>query len=390
MRFDGSKLRYLPCLVAVSLLLPWAPLRGGAAQLPAADNTWHVPLVTTPPEVVRVMLDLGRVSAEDLVYDLGSGDGRIVIAAARERGARAVGVDIDEELVALSRRAARRAGVEDRVRFVAADLFEIDLSRATVVTMYLADSLNPLVRPKLFRELAPGTHVVSHHFGMGDWRADTVVEAGEEYERPVYHWRIPAGVGGEWEFTLPAFGDASLRLRQDYDQVEGTLLVDGREVSLDRVQLDGRRIRLGADGDAASGLTWLFDGDIEANHVEGFAVIDDGVRRRRLAWRAERREEDPSGTWTWNPLPDAPEPAGRVRLQRTEGAVWAHVPADEGELPLNDFYLLGASLRLRLEPSSSDGPAWIYTGTVDGDRIVGERRPEGGVPAPWSASRAGS
>jgi SAM-dependent methyltransferase len=129
----------------------------------------EVPYVQTPYEVVDEMLRLAVVGPGDVVYDLGSGDGRVVIAAARDFGARGVGVEIDPKLVAESTESARRAGVADRVTFRVGDLFQTDLTEATVVTLYLSPELNLRLRPKLLRELRPGARIVSHDFDMGDW-----------------------------------------------------------------------------------------------------------------------------------------------------------------------------------------------------------------------------
>jgi SAM-dependent methyltransferase len=152
----------------------------------------EVPYVVTPPEVVDAMLRLAGVGRDDLVYDLGSGDGRIVIAAARDFGARGVGIEIDPRLVAQSTRSAARAGLAERVRFVQQDLFETDLRPATVVTLYLSRELNLRLRPKLLRELRPGARIVSHRFDMGDWPSDR--QFGLEVDRfpyQIYLWVIP-------------------------------------------------------------------------------------------------------------------------------------------------------------------------------------------------------
>lgn len=147
-----------------------------------------VPYVPTPEEVVRGMLELAQVGPDDLVYDLGSGDGRIVIMAAKEFGARGVGVDIDQQRIAEANENARAAGVADKVKFIRADLFEVDLRPATVVTLYLLPEVNLRLRPKLLRELRPGTPVVSHRFDMGDWPPEVERTIGG---RPVYLWHIP-------------------------------------------------------------------------------------------------------------------------------------------------------------------------------------------------------
>ena len=147
-----------------------------------------VPYVPTPDEVVQAMLKLADVHKGDVVYDLGCGDGRIVIAAAKLYGARGVGVDINPDRIRDARLNARQSGVEDLVKFVEADLFDADIREATVVTLYLLPSVNLRLRPKLWRDLKPGTRVVSHAFDMGDWKAE---KSDEVDGRPVYFWTIP-------------------------------------------------------------------------------------------------------------------------------------------------------------------------------------------------------
>jgi len=156
---------------------------------PRAD----VPYVQTPHEVVAQMLWLAGVGRHDVVYDLGSGDGRLVIAAARDFGARGVGVEIDPRLVAQSVESARRAGVGDRVTFREQDLFQADLSSATVVTLYLTREVNLRLRPKLLADLTAGTRVVSFNFDMGEWEPAAVVRVDVSgRSTPVYLWVVPA------------------------------------------------------------------------------------------------------------------------------------------------------------------------------------------------------
>lgn len=147
----------------------------------------------TPPDVVEVMLRLANVKAGDVIYDLGCGDGRIVIGAVREFGARGVCVDIDPQRIAESRQNARAAGVTDHIRFLNRDLLMTDVSEATVVMLFLSPALNLAVRPKLLRELNPGARIVSHWHDMGDWRPQKTVRVQSSgRERPVYLWIIPA------------------------------------------------------------------------------------------------------------------------------------------------------------------------------------------------------
>jgi SAM-dependent methyltransferase len=163
-----------------------------AAPLACDDELPHARYEPTPPEIVDVMLELARVAPGDTVYDLGSGDGRIVIAAAK-RGARAVGVEIDGELVERARRAAREAGVARRATFRRQDLFAADFRDATVVTLYLLPEVNLALRPRLLGELAPGTRIVSHSHDMADWTPHESREVADETGRVhrVHLWIVP-------------------------------------------------------------------------------------------------------------------------------------------------------------------------------------------------------
>ena len=158
-----------------------------------------VPFVESPQPVVDLMLETANVSEDDVVYDLGSGDGRIPITAARDYGARGVGIEIKPDLVRRAQENAQEAGVGDRVEFRQGDLFEADISEATVVTLYLLPSVNLELRPKLFRELEPGTRIVSHDFDMDEWEPDTTVESSDG--DTIYRWVIPE--------EIPSFVDTS-------------------------------------------------------------------------------------------------------------------------------------------------------------------------------------
>lgn len=195
-----ASLRRCLALVGTLLLLAAGP-PAVTAQLPGTSSTTDTtdkdaPYVPTAPSVVTRMLEVADVSADDVVYDLGSGDGRIPIAAAEQFGARAFGVEIDSALVAKARAGARQAGVEDRVTIRRGDLFNVDLSDATVVTLYLWPEINIKLRPKLLRQLDPGDRIVSHDFRMGEWEPDRVVDAGEGNtgEETIYLWIVPETV----------------------------------------------------------------------------------------------------------------------------------------------------------------------------------------------------
>lgn len=180
-------------MISVAILLSGSAGCGTAAtpsQNSAADTARKpdVVFVPTPHAVVDAMLDMAQVRDGDLLYDLGSGDGRIPIAAARKHKVRAVGIDIDPERIKEARANAKAAGVADRVTFRQEDLFKADFSRATVVTLYLLDSLNEKLRPRLLSELRPGTRIVSHAFQMGDWKPE---KSREVDGNMIYFWTIP-------------------------------------------------------------------------------------------------------------------------------------------------------------------------------------------------------
>ena len=170
------------------LLLVLMSIAGSAAQRPArAPDIFFVP---TWEPVVYQMLELAGVTKDDVVYDLGSGDGRIVILAAQKYGARGVGIEIDPKLVDISRQVARDAGLDTRVRFIQGDLFAADISEATVVTLFLSLSVNNELEPKLKRELRPGTRIVSHQFSIGRWAPERTVPAKDDGTE-LYLWKVP-------------------------------------------------------------------------------------------------------------------------------------------------------------------------------------------------------
>ena len=159
------------------------------AQTAAPSRAPDVPYVPTPQNVVEAMLKLGEVKKGDILYDLGSGDGRIVVTAAKMYGVRGTGIDINPERIAEANANAKEAGVTDHVKFLNQDLFEADMRDATVVTLYLLPSINLKLRPKLWKELKPGTRIVSHSFDMGDWAPEKKIEVDGRY---LYLWRVPA------------------------------------------------------------------------------------------------------------------------------------------------------------------------------------------------------
>lgn len=196
------------------------------AGVPAPpDLDLDVPYVPTREPVVDKMLEMAKVQKSDFLIDLGSGDGRIPVAAAKKFGARGFGVDINPQRIAEANANAKAAGVTDKVEFRQQDLFKTKISDATVLTMYLLPSVNMQLRPRILSELKPGTRVVSHAFDMEDWKPDEEAEADGSN---VYLWIVPAQVQGRWRVSGGQAGDMSLDLTQKFQELSGTVTVAGQ------------------------------------------------------------------------------------------------------------------------------------------------------------------
>jgi len=232
-RFVSAAARGL--LVAAFLIL--------LAPLGRTADARDVPYVPTPPEAVKKMLEMANVQPDDLLYDLGSGDGRIVIAAIRDFGVkRAIGIDIDSQRIRESWQNAQNAGVADQADFRRGNIFEEDFSDANVITMYLLSRVNRDLRPRLLNELRPGTRLVSHQFTMGDWEPDAEATAAN---RSLYLWVVPAKVAGEWRVEEGA-DDLRLSLRQDYQMVSGDMTAFGQSAPIAAGRLNGENVVLSA------------------------------------------------------------------------------------------------------------------------------------------------
>ena len=212
-----------------------------------AEPEYDVPYVPTPPELVEKMLDLAGLTASDYLIDLGCGDGRIALAAAR-RGARALGVDIDPVRIQEAVAAARFAQMESRVLFRRQDLFRTPIYEANVIALYLLPRINLALRPRLMTELRPGSRVVSHAFTMGDWPPD-----GEDAldGRRIFLWIVPAVAGGTWAITDANGGSWALETEQRFQEVTGTLTGAGGVLDLQQGRLRGTRLSF-----TAGGRTW--------------------------------------------------------------------------------------------------------------------------------------
>lgn len=291
--------------VAVLAALSTAPVRAAEPR---------VPYVPTPQEVVERMLAIARVGPHDYLIDLGSGDGRIVVTAAKKHGARGFGVDLNPDRIQESNENARRAGVADKVAFYQRDLFETSLSEATVITMYLLPRVNIELRPKLL-ELKPGTRLVSHDFDMGDWKPDSHIkmEAQDKYggaggQSDIYFWIVPARVAGMWQWELPVSGKPlayEVTLEQRYQVITGSAAVGGRVVKLQNAHLRGDAIRFSFTVEVnGAPVKHEFSGRVAGEAVTGSARLSGTRVQGQHEWNARRMTTTST---------DLREPGPRVR-----------------------------------------------------------------------------
>jgi len=269
-------------LLPLALALPGCAIAQDKDYTPTVgqegkDVIW----VPTPQALVEKMLEMAKLTAKDIHYDLGSGDGRTVIAAAK-RGAQAVGVEFNPDMVALSERAAAKEGVSARAKFINGDIFQTDFSKATVITLYLLPSLNVKMRPTLLK-MKPGTRVVSHAFSMEEWQADQT----ESVEgRTAYLWIVPAPVEGSWRWNSSGSGpkDYQVKLRQEFQKVEGEVVLDGKPGQLRDAKLRGDQISFTVLD--ASGVRRDFSGRVAGNAMQGVVKLLDGSSEAK--WSATR------------------------------------------------------------------------------------------------------
>ncbi|MGH8666036.1 MAG: SAM-dependent methyltransferase [Burkholderiales bacterium] len=250
--------------------------------MPGKDVVW----VPTPPAVVELMLDMAKVTASDFVIDLGSGDGRIVIAAAK-RGAKGFGVDLNKDLVQLSNEEAARLGLSDRAQFLVKDMFQTDLSPASVLTTYLLPHLNVRVRPQLLRQMKPGSRVVTYSFHMGEWQPDAVAQVNG---LTVHYWVVPARAMGTWRWHHDGIGftrEYEMKVQQKFQFISGTASAKTSIAYLRDMKLEGDRITFALTEEAGSALAQTrYEGRIDGDTITGTARMNNQTEAR--PWRAQR------------------------------------------------------------------------------------------------------
>jgi len=232
------------------------------------DVVW----VPTPQTLVDKMLDMAGVTAQDFVMDLGSGDGRTVITAAK-RGARALGIEYNPDMVALSKQNAEKEGVSGRAEFMKADLFETDLSKATVITMFLLPDINLRLRPKIL-DLKPGTRIVSNTFTMEDWNADEIATIGEDCTSwcTALFWIVPAKAGGTWTFP-----NGELTLTQTFQMLAGTMRIGDKSAPISDGRLRGEQISF-----TVGGVTYT--GQVNGTSMAGTAATGSNTTQWTATW----------------------------------------------------------------------------------------------------------
>ncbi|OPY65546.1 MAG: Ribosomal protein L11 methyltransferase [Syntrophorhabdaceae bacterium PtaU1.Bin034] len=245
---------------------------------------YDVPYVPTHENTIEEMLRICEVSPHDIVYDLGCGDGRIVITAAKKFGARGVGIDIDPVRIAESRTNAAREGVEDKVRFVQQDLFQADFRQATVVTIYLLSGINLKLRPMLFEQLRPGTRLASHDFSMGEWEPDGVRHLGSD---TIYYWIVPANASGTWKWKDPKSGQEwVLRITQQFQAVKGSITQGRMRLPISEARLSGDVLSFKVERPGKDDL--YFQAKVSGHNLAGTINTGEGKGQAEVAWAATR------------------------------------------------------------------------------------------------------
>ena len=275
------------------MVVPFVLLILLSGNVAGQDWEFDVPYVPTKHSIVAEMLRMAEVGRDDILYDLGCGDGRIVVTAAKETGTRGVGIDINPVRIQESRENAKKQKVENLVRFVEKDIFEADFSEATVVSLYLLTEVNLRLRPRLLSNLKPGTRVVSHNYAMGDWEYHEYKELMVENEKHyVYFWIVPANTGGTWEWTLPAgTGDKryAMKLNQKFQNVDGIVTTGGEPTSLKNAKLTGNKLQFAIEQYVNGSKELLyFDGKVAGNSIDGTVKSISEQNTKNYRWSARR------------------------------------------------------------------------------------------------------
>ncbi len=364
------------------------PLLAGGGKKRELD----VPYVPTHKKAVDEMLKLAKVTSDDYVIDLGCGDGRIVIAAAKDYKARALGVDLDPRRIRDSNRNAEKAKVTDLVEFRKADVMDTDVRQASVVTLFLLEKINVRLRPKLFAELKPGTRVVSNSFNMRDWKPDKKISHRRAFSNVIYFWTIPAPVGGTWTWQNKLAGKQvpnSLKLEQEFQAVRGAVKSpDAAEVPIAEASLAGRELSFTATlGKAKEQVVVAYRGTADGETLRGTQEWRGGPHAGTYPWAATRKAVDLTGRWQVR-ASSRSECNGTLWIRREAAGLKAAYVRDQEakkELPLPGFYVWGSSVRFEVP---GGGFPLAFSGSLGPDAGGGSvSREESENRTTWTAKR---
>ena len=434
-------LRTFLAIGVVVAALEWSYAGSAETNMPPVRPS--IPYVATRSDAVRDMLWLANVGKDDVVYDLGSGDGRIVIAAVRDFGARrAVGIEIDPNRIRKSRENAQKAGVTERVEFIQGDLFTTNFRQASVVTVFLGHKPNIKLRPKMLSILKPGTRIVSHQFNMGEWQADKTMTVRTVYlgmwgelwspfknnprvpdytgneshfgtSDKILMWVVPAPVAGIWRGkieTAQGLQDCQLILHQRLSKVTGTFQLSGQPNLTGGVHVDlwGSHVRFWcrSSPDPKGGYGQFqvrFDGYANENTMKGTLAVIDHDKVQEHAWKAQRDRADFTGTWEW-PCASGSRSV-RLRIERKNGHLTATYLDRDEALAITDFYDFGGGFyftlligRERASIRITEDTGWLIgEGIIDHGALKGKIEfypygdtphvPGAGVPSERKASQ---
>ncbi|MDH3239751.1 MAG: class I SAM-dependent methyltransferase [Alphaproteobacteria bacterium] len=257
-----------------------------------------VPFVPSHADVLKTMFELTKANKDDYVIDLGSGDGRIVIAAVKWLGAQGFGVDLNTKLVDIANKRAQQQGVADRAKFHVRDIFQTDISKASLVTMYLLPDIVLQLRPKLLSTLKPGTRIASHDYHLGDWRPDhmRVVDSQGEERSIVYAWTVPAKVAGKWTWDIAfssyfnAVTPMQADIEQRYQDLYGKMVVNGAVVPVRAAGVDGTKVSFTVTSEIDDVVVdQTYTGTISGDEITGTVRLSGSVKPVEIPWRARRQ-----------------------------------------------------------------------------------------------------
>ena len=277
--------------LSLCLMISLSPL----AQEPFYQEAfrWDVPYVPTPQEVVDEMLAMADIGSNDILYDLGCGDGRIVVTAAKKFGIKGFGVDIDPVRITECHVNAVNAKVEDLVTFINEDLFKVEFSQASVLTLYLLNSVNLRLRPQLFEQLRPGTRIVSHDFSMGEWEADEKTDLYvEDKYHYIYFWIMPANLSGMWTLSLPSALSSTavtMEIEQKFQHIEGHIKMNNTRIPLEEAHIAGDKLTFKLAQNSKDGArTWIFEAQAKGHSLKGSVSLATQTDQGASSWEAKR------------------------------------------------------------------------------------------------------